>query len=72
MVKLEKDITNLKDSEIRVTVGDSITLTREKRGYNSHDGKLHCMKFSNMAVISGLHANFFSLTQALQESFQVT
>ena len=29
MVKLEENMTNLKDAEARVTVGDSKTLTRE-------------------------------------------
>ena len=76
MVKLEDNITNLKDSETRVTVGDSIPLTGIKcgdwHGYQKHDGKLHRVTLYSMAVITGLHENLFSVAQALQKGFQVT
>ena len=59
-------MTNLKDAETRVTVGDSKNLTGTKHGnrygHQRLDGKLHHMTLSNRAVITGLHANIFSTT----------
>ena len=58
---------NPKDEEIRVTVGDSKTLTGTKlevwHGYQRRDRKLHSVKLSNTAVIPGLHTNIFSVTR---------
>ena len=76
MVNSEENMMNLKDSEIRVNIGGSRTLTRTNRG-NWHgcqkcDRKLHCVTLTNAALIPGLHANIFNVMQALQKGFQVT
>ena len=76
MVNLEENMTNLKDSETRFTVGDSRTLTGKKcgdwHGYQRRDGKLHRVMLSNTYVIPGLYENNFRAMQALQNVFQVT
>ena len=76
MVKLEYNMTNLKDTKTRVTLGDSIPITSKKRGdwygYDKEDEKLHRVDLYNMAVITGLHVNICRMTQAQQKSFQVT
>ena len=73
---MKDNITKLKDAETRVTVGDSIPLIGKKcddwHGYQKHDGKIHRVTLYSMAVITGLHGNLFSVTQALQKGFQVT
>ena len=69
-------MTNLKDTESQVTLEDSRTLTGKKcggwHGYQRRDEKIHRMTLSNTVVITGLHANIFSMTQPLQKGFQVT
>ena len=70
------NMTNLKDAETRVTVGDSIKLTGTNHGnwhgWQKCDGQLHCVTFKNTAIIPGLHENIFSVARALQKGFQVT
>ena len=60
MVITEVNATNFKVVKTRVTIGDSRTLTGEKRGnwhgYQRCDRKLHRMKLSYMAVKPVLHA----------------
>ena len=65
MVHPEYNMTNLKDSETRVSVGDSRTETGENvdigtaiRGVTE---KYH-VTLSNMSVIPGLHAELFRVT----------
>ena len=74
-VNLEENMTNLRDSETRFTVGESRTLTGTKygnwNGCQIHDGQIHWVKLSNAAVIPGLHKNIISITRALQKGFQV-
>ena len=76
MVNSDKNVKNLKDAKIQVTVIDSTNLTGVKPinwpGYQIRDGNLHRLTLSNTDIIPGLHANIFSLTQALQKGFQVT
>ena len=76
MVNLEENMTNLKYSEIWVTIGDSRTLIRTKCGdwnsYQSHDGKLHHVTLSNTYVLPGLHANQFGIIWSLKKGFGVT
>ena len=76
MVNSEEKMTNLKDSETRVTLGDIIILTRKTHenwhDWQKHDGKLCLVTLKNIAVIRDIQANIFSLTQALQIGFQVT
>ena len=66
MVNSEDNMTNLKDSETKVTVGDRKNLTGTKpRDWNSwqeHNGKLHRATLKNTAEIPGLHANLFRVT----------
>ena len=54
-------MTNLNDTETKVTVGDRKTLTEKKYGnWNSlqkRNGKQHHVTSINTAVIIGLHAN---------------
>ena len=68
-------MTNLKDVEKQVAIGDSRTLTGTKHGdwhsYQRREGKHHHMTSSNMFVILGLYANLFSMTRAIQKGFQV-
>ena len=56
----------IKEVETRFTVGDSTTLTGTERenyhGYKICDGKLHHVKLSDMAIITGLNTNIFRLT----------
>ena len=58
-------MTNLQDAETIVTIGGSGTLTRTKRGYyhgyQKRDGKLHCGTSTDISIITGLHANPFSI-----------
>ena len=69
MVNSEENMTNLKDTETRVTIGDSRTFICKKcgdwHGYRELDKKIHCMMLSDTAVIIGLHASLFSMTRAL-------
>ena len=69
MVNLEENMTNLKDTETKVTVGDRKTLTRTKYGdwhvWHKCDRKLQYQKLTNRAVIPCLHTKIFSVTQAL-------
>ena len=66
MVNSEEKITNLKNVETQVTVGDSITITREKlrnwKDYLRDDGKIHGITLSNTAIIPVLYANICSVT----------
>ena len=76
MVNSEENMTNLKDTKTRVTVGDSRKFTRKKRGdwhgWKKRDLKPHRVTLKNTAVITGLHANTPSVTRSLQKGFQVT
>ena len=76
MINLEENMTNLKNDETRVTVGDNRTLTGTKGGdwnrYKRREGKTHNMTLSNTDVITGLKSNLFSMTRSLQNVFQVT
>ena len=76
MVNLKKNMTNHKDAEARVAVGDSRTLTGTKCGdwhrYQKRDGKLHHVTLSDTAIIPGRHTNIFSMTLSLKKGFQVT
>ena len=76
MVTLVENMMNLKDEETLVTVGDSRTLTGIKHG-NLHgchkpDRKICRVTLSYVSIIPVLHTNIFTVTQALNESFQVT
>ena len=75
MVNSKENITNLKDSETRVTVGYIRTLTGKKRvdwnGYKRCNGKLYHVTLTNTDVIPDRHSNLFILTQELQKGFQV-
>ena len=57
-------MTNLKNDEIQVTIGDSRNLTGKNRGnwnvYERHARKLHCVTLSNTYVIPGLYGDLFS------------
>ena len=59
-----------------VTIGDSGMLTRTKcgfwHGYQKRDVKLHCVILTDTDIIIGLNKNLFSMSQALQEVFEVT
>ena len=70
-----KNMTNPKDSETRVTIGDSGTIIMKKcdgwHSYQRRDGKLHHVTLSDTSVIPGVHANLFHVTQAPQKGFQV-
>ena len=76
MVNSEENMTKLKDAEMRVTVRNSKTLTKQKRGdwhrYQRRDGKVHHVTLTNTSGIPGLHVNLFTMARALQESFQLT
>ena len=67
MAKSEENMTNLKNVETRVTIGEGRTLTGEKlvnlNGYHKVDEKIHRVALSNMATIPELHANILSLNQ---------
>ena len=69
-------MTNLKENETKVTVGDRKTFTEKKwgdwHGCKKRDRNIHHVKLTNTAAIPGLHANLFSGTQALQKYFQLT
>ena len=75
MVKLEENVTKINNAETRVTVGDIRTLTGKKCGdwHSCHKrgGKLHNVTLTNIAVIPGLYANIFSVTQSPQKDFHV-
>ena len=77
VVTNEENMTNQQDAETIVTIGDigkfSGTKLGHWHGYQKHDGKLHCMKFSDTDVIPELqHTNAFSVTPTLKNGFQVT
>ena len=65
MVTIKENMSNPRDVETRVIVGDSGTLTRTKcfdcHRYHKYDGKVHCVTLSDMSIIPGLHANLFSV-----------
>ena len=69
MLNSKENMTNIKNSETRVTTGDSRTITGVKHGdwsgYQRRDRKLHHMTLSNTAVIPGLHKNIFKKTLVL-------
>ena len=69
MLNLEENITNVKDTKTRVTVGDSRTLTGQKcvkwHDHQRSDIKFHCVSLSNMTVIPGLYTNLFRMKPAL-------
>ena len=71
MVNSEDDMMNLKDTKTKVTVGDCKNLTVTKRGdwhdWKKYNTKLHHVMLKNMDVISGLHADLFSVTRSLQK-----
>ena len=75
IVKLEENMSNLKDAKTWATEGDSRTLTEKKLsnwyGYHRRGRKLHHVTLYNTAIISGLHANIFIVTLWLKQSFQV-
>ena len=75
MVNLKGNMKNLKDTEIRVTIGDSRTLAITKHGdwhgYQILDRNLHRMTLTNTDAIPGIHTNVFSVTRLLQKGFQV-
>ena len=65
MVNSEENITNLKNAETRVTVGDRKTLTEKKHcdwhgwhGWQKHNEKIHHVTLINTDVIPGLHGNY--------------
>ena len=62
-------MSNLRNAETRVTVGDSGTLIGAKNGdcYGCHkfDVILHCMTLYDMVAIPGLHETLFSMALAL-------
>ena len=76
MIALEENTTNLHNTKTQVTIGDSGTLTRKKRGdwhgYQKCDGILHHVTLFDMEIIPGLHTNLFSMERALKKFFQVT
>ena len=76
MVTSEGNMTNIKDTKTKVTVGDRKTLTGTKRVdwhfCHKRNGKLHDVTLTNMAVITGLYVNLFSVTWALQKGFELT
>ena len=55
---------NLRDTETRVTVGDSGTLTNTKHvnwhGYQKRDVKLHHVTLFDSAAVPDLHKKLFS------------
>ena len=59
MENLEDNMTNLNDTETRVTIGASRNLTGTKRvdrhGYQSLSRKLNHVMSSNTDIIPGLH-----------------
>ena len=67
-------MTNLKNDEIQVTIGDSRNLTGKNRGnwnvYERHARKLHCVTLSNTSVIASLNTNLSRVTLELQTCFQ--
>ena len=71
----EEIFTNIKDQERKVAVGDSVTLSRTKcgnwHGFQKPDKKVHCMTFSDKAVIIGPQENLFRNLKVLQKGFQV-
>ena len=68
MVNLEENMTNLKDAETIVTVGDRKTLTVTKcgdwLGWQKRDKKLHYFMLTNRSIIPCIHTNLFSVTRA--------
>ena len=66
IVNSEKNVKNLKDATIQVTIVNSINFTGVKSinwpGYQIRDGKIHRITLSNTYIIPGLHANIFSLS----------
>ena len=69
MVNLEDNMTNLKETETKVTIGDRKNLTRKKcgdwSGWQKDNRKLHHVTLTNTAAISALYANLFNVTRAL-------
>ena len=59
-------MTNLKNSETRVTIGESRTLTMKKydgyHGYQRRDGKIYHVALSDMSIILGIYTNLFRVT----------
>ena len=76
MVNLEENMTNFRDAETQVTVGDSRNITSTKRGnyndYQRRDGKIHRVTLSNTSLTTGLHKNLFGVMRALKKCVQVT
>ena len=76
MVNSEEKTTKLRYAKTQVTVGDSKTLTGGKHGnwngYQRCGRKLYRVTLSATSVIKGLHAHLFSMTEPLQQGFQVT
>ena len=74
-VNSENNMTNLKDTETKVTTGEHKTLTGTKRGdwhgWQKRNGKLNNLTLTNMSILPGLHRNLFSVTQSLQKGFQL-
>ena len=60
MVTSEENMSNLRNAETIVTVGDSETITGTKCGnwhqYHKHDGKLYCAMFSNTTELPRIHS----------------
>ena len=73
MVNSEENMTNLRDAETRVTIGDTRTLTGKKRGnwyiYQRRGIKLHCVTLFNTELFPGLHAYLFNLSRLLKKGF---
>ena len=73
MVNSEDDMTNLKETETKFTVGDRRTLNGTKRadwhGWKKCNRKINHVTLTNTTIISGLQSNLFSVTQALQKGF---
>ena len=71
MVNSEDNMTNLKETKTKFTVGYRKTITGTKHGdwhgWQKHNGKLHHVILTNMAVILGLYANLFRIIRALQK-----
>ena len=69
MLNLEENMTNLKDAETLVIIGDSITLTgggcRYWYVYQRRDRKLYHVMLYDTAAIPGLYENLFIMTGAL-------
>ena len=69
-------MTNLRNLETIITIGDSGTLTGKNcdnwHGCHKRDGRLHCVALTDTAVIIGLCTNLIIMKRAHQKGHQVT